>query len=203
MSKLINKLNVLVRSSVNNVLSGDGTRRPTSKRRRQPASKKGLDQNIDREIVTLRETITQALNDEDRLEADIVSLQRQIADWDQQADAALKRGEEATARHAVHQMQLCQQQMTMIQSDLVQHRRSTSELIHRVNELEALVAEARQQPSQDEADQDTVSLSERLREVRQQANQQTAPAAPASPPAEIDTRAIDDDLAARRARLSQ
>jgi phage shock protein A len=202
MSSLIDKLNVLVKSSVHGVLGDDS---PGAKRHGAPLSQARLGKDIDREIAALRQQVDSALDDEDRMEADIQTQQRQIADWDQQADQALTKGDEATARYAVRQMQLEQRRLTMLEADLAQHRLSTSELIQRVNELEAMVAEARRQQqaasAQDTSDE---SLAARLRRARQQAAQPEAesPRLAASPD-EVDERAVDDDLARRRARLSQ
>jgi phage shock protein A len=202
MSSLIDKLNVLVKSSVHGVLGDDS---PSSKRHGGSLSPARLGKDIDHEIAALRQQVDSALDGEDRMEADIQTLQRQIADWDRQADQALTQGDEATARYAVRQMQLEQRRLAMLEADLAQHRISASELIQRVNELEAVVAEARRRqqdtPAQDTADE---SLAARLRRARQQATQSEAESPlPKASPAEVDERTVDDDLARRRARLSQ
>jgi phage shock protein A len=202
MSSLIDKLNVLVKSSVHGVLDDVS---PGSKRHGGSLSPARLGKDIDHEIAALRQQVDSALDGEDRMEADIQTLQRQIADWDQQADRALTQGDEATARYAARQMQLEQRRLAMLESDLAQHRLSTSELIRRVNELEAVVAEARRRqpdtPAQDTADE---SLAARLRRARQQAVQSEAESPlPKASPVEVDERTVDDDLARRRARLSQ
>lgn len=197
MSSFMNKLNVLVKSSLHGVLSDDVRRSPRQMR---------LGKGIDQQIAALRRQIDDALNDEDRMTADLQALQAQIDEWDRQADQAVGRGDEATARHAVRQMQLQQQRRAMVQADLDQHRYSTSELIQRVNELEAVVAEARRQSSTLETEDDEAegeSLSARLRGAMQQAGPR-----PATPPEvkstmPISDQAVEDDLARRRARLSQ
>jgi hypothetical protein len=89
----------------------------------------------------------------------------------------------------------------MLEADLAQHRYSTSDLISRVNELEAVVAAAHRQPQPtagqaDDAEEE--ALSARLRQARQD-----VAGPPASVPPEVDDRAVEDDLARRRARLSQ
>jgi phage shock protein A len=194
---LTDKLNTLIRSSVQGVL-GDVT--PHSRRHDQPPLKLG--KNIDREVAALRQQIEKALDDEDRMTADIKALQRQIDDWDQQADRALAKGDEATARHAVRQMQLQQQRLTMLEAELAQHRFSTSELISRVNELEAVVAQARRQQQETDEDPAEDTLSARLRKARQDITAQPVDTAQ-DVPAAVDDQAIEDDLARRRARLSQ
>ena len=160
---------------------------------------------MDREIVALRQHIDEALNEEDRMTAEIDALQRQIADWDQQADRALTAGDDATARHAVRQVQLLQQRLAMLEAELAQHRFSASELISRVNELEALVAEARrQEQTAPPADDDSAegSLSARLRQAREETSAPQTNVKPKTPTV-VDEQAVEDDLARRRARLSQ
>ncbi len=203
MSDLLSKFNVLVRSSINSVFGDEPRRRGGPPRRDQ------LGDDIDQEIAALRERINRALDDEDEQAAAIDALRREVADWDQQADRALERDDEATARHAVRQMQHASQRLAMAESDLDQHRRATSELIHRVNELEALVAEARAQQSEAPAEPAAKSgpvevLSSRLRTARLFLETQEMEALEAdAPPEEVEDGAIEDDLAQRRARLSQ
>jgi chromosome segregation ATPase len=202
MSNLIDKLNILVKSSVHGVLGDDSAGR---KRHGAPLTPARLGKDIDHEIAALRQHVDSALNDEDRMEADIQSQQRRVADWDQQADRALSQGDEATARYAIRQMQLEQRRLTMLESDLAQHRISTSELIRRVNELEAVVAEARrQQPDASAQDTSEESLAARLRRARQQAaHPDVEPSRRTAAAVEVDESTVDDDLARRRARLSQ
>lgn len=204
MSDLLGKFNVLVRSSISSVF-GDDPRR----RRGALPDVEHLGEDIDQEITALRERINRALDDEDEQTQAIDALRREVADWDQQADRALERGDEVAARHAIRQMQLTGQRQAMAESDLDQHRRATSELIQRVNELEALVAEARAQhapaPVEPAAKASPVEvLSSRLRKARLFLETQELEALePDAPPEDVEDGAIDDDLAQRRARLSQ
>lgn len=214
MADLMGKLNTLVRSSVHGFLGG-GDSSPRKRRGNKPPSLARLGKDIDQEIAALRQQINKALDDEDHQEAAIQALQRQIADWDAQADQALSQGNEAVARHAVGQMQIQQRRLTMLEAELEQHRISTSELINRVNELEALVAEARQETRQEETlpteqtaplqtDEDDETLSARLRRVRHLfATQEMEVVNTDSTPLQVEEAAVDDDLARRRARLSQ
>jgi phage shock protein A len=187
---LTDKLNTLIRSRVQGAVDD-------LKRQDRP-SKPG--KNADRDIAALRQQINRALDEEDRITAEIGALQGQIEDWDQQADLALTRGDEAAARHAVRQMQLVQQHQAMVEADLAQHRYSTSELISRANELEARVAEVRQASKDAPADPEEERLSARLSQPRPEAAAQPPDA---KPEAAVDEKAIEDDLARRRARLSQ
>jgi phage shock protein A len=199
MADLISKLNVLVKASLQGVLGDDPDR---AGRRSVPP----LGKDIDREIIALRQQIESAFDHEDQIKAQIDALQREAADWDRQADEALARGDEATARYAIRQQQTKQQQTTLLEADLAQHRISASELIHRVNELEGVVAEARRQqqttaPETDETPEH--SLSARLRHVREIFQTQEAAATTQDDVPQVDDQAVEDDLAQRRARLSQ
>lgn len=199
MAKLINKLNTFVQSSVRGVLGNDPGRRD---RRSLPK----LGKDMDREIAALRDQIHMALDDQDHINAEVATMQHQIEDWDRQADEALKKGDETVARHAIRQMQLQQQRMTMVQAELEQHKLSTSELISQVNTLEAIVAEAQQQTKTIDSASDEhagESLSARLWNARQQATQEMDRVQQDEPEHEADDRAIEEDLARRRARLSQ
>jgi phage shock protein A len=195
MGSIIDKLNALVRSNVQNVLE-----------RGKGSGGMSLGKDIDREITVLREQINTALDHEEALNSQITAAQQQIAAWDAQADRALLQGDEAAARRLIQQIQHEQRQIAFIEADLDKHRRATSELIEQVNELEAVVAAARQEQQQQAKDQaedeTTPSLSERLRTARQSITQEAAPS-PSAPGSEVDDQAVDDDLAQRRARLSQ
>ncbi len=194
MAKLRDKLNVLVQSGLRGALPGD---RP---KRRKPS-------DLDRQVSALRAEIDQALEAEDQMTSAIAALDFEIQTWDQQADAALQRGDEAGARHAVHQMQLAQQRKGLLEADLAQHRYTTSDLIRRVNTLEAVLAESRttnastppaaakDRPAEDRAhtEQRSARLSEDIA---------VAQSAPAAIDDSATEQAIEDDLARRRARLS-
>jgi phage shock protein A len=159
------------------------------------------------EVAALRQRIARALEDEDRLQQSIQAAAAQIAALDRQADEALARGDEATARHLVGQLQRRRQQIALLEADLAQHRHATADLIRRVNTLEALVAQAQQSAVRGEVpDEDEVTLAERIRQARAEIarrvetlrTSETAPAADV-----LDEQAVEDDLARRRARLSQ
>ena len=195
MSNIIDKLNTLVRSNIHSVFDRGTDRGKISR-----------GDDIDQEIAALREQIDVALDQEEALVAQIAAAQQQIAAWDHQADQALLKGDEAAARRLIQKIQLEQRQIAFIEADLDKHRRATSELIEQVNELEAVVAAARQQPSEDQGSDDDTrpSLSERLRAARRTATQEMQAVSPThSNSSGIDDHAIDDDLAQRRARLSQ
>ncbi len=185
MPSLRDKLTVLVRSSLSGMRSGQGTDRP-------PAG------DLARQIAALRAEIDRALDRDEHMARDIAAAQAEIASADRQADEALARGDEATARYIVRQMQRRQQQLAMLQAEQAQHRRSASDLIRRVNTLEALVAEQPgPRPAREREAAPAPSPAERLR----QAGEEVAQTAPI-PEVVVDEQAVEDDLARRRARLS-
>src|SRR5258708_20206767 len=138
MPNLLDKLNTLVRASVNSMIDDAGNKLSSA---RLPPERLGSD--IDSEIAALRRKIDDALNIEDAMQAKIDSSDQQIAALDQQADDALKAGNEGTARLTVAQMQTLMQQNEMRRAALELHRRSTSHFIERVNTLESMVADAK------------------------------------------------------------
>jgi hypothetical protein len=140
MADLFKKLNTLVKASVNNALGDDFA--IGSSRRRQLTPQK-LGKNIDREIDSLRQRVNEALEYEDQLKAKVSSLRAEVEQWDSQADRAVAEGRDEVARHAIDQMKRAQQRLNMAESDLNEHRLVTQELMLRVNQLDAAVADAR------------------------------------------------------------
>lgn len=222
MNDLFKKLNVLVKSSLNDRLSGDA--RPERPRMAKDAQG---------EIDGLRQRINDAVQYEDEIKARIRQIDDEAARWDAQADDAVARGDEANARYAIEQMRRAQQRATMTEADLREHQRMTQELIQRVNTLDAYVADVRraQEASAEapvaastEAPADAVEpprqteaaplpdLGGVLREAREKiasladtaAAQRELQANPApGQPTAADAAAVDDDLDRRRQRLSK
>ena len=212
MTGFLNKLNLLVKSSLNNFL-GDTT---TSRLPKVPAERLGKD--IDKEIAALRTRIDQALSEEDAIQQRIGDLQQQIASYDQQVDQALGHGDDATARHVLQQMRRQEQLEAMLRAELEEHRQVTSDFIQRVNTLDAIVSDARreQQAAPTEKEEPGSSpgavLSNLLRDARERfestlssatQREETPPAAASDHQRAIEDQQLDDDLAKRRSRLSK
>jgi chromosome segregation ATPase len=204
MNDLLNKLNVLLRSTVSNTVdSVTGGARPEAS---------GVDPG--RDAVVLRQRVNEAIQYEDQLQARLRTLESEVARWDEAADAAVSKGDDAAARYAVEQLTLAKQRAAMAESDLQQHRRVTEELLLRVNELEAAVADAGLTKEKGpEAALDFGVVADRINTIVDQFRDrvsalqtgiqaresgETATPAPPPPPAEVD-----DDLASRRDRLSK
>ncbi len=139
MSDLFNKLNVLLRASINSSLSGGGNSRAPSRADWADVPP----QEIETQLHSLRHNVDEALNAEDAMQRRLEDQQRQIEALDAQVDSALMAGDEANARFLQSQLQRQKQQATMLQAELEDHRQATSALIEQVNQLEAIVSDVR------------------------------------------------------------
>lgn len=220
MDDFFRKVNVLVRAGITDLLGDDReSSRPAGALRPDKLGK-----NVDRELAALRERINQALDYEGELEARVGALQTEAARWDEQADTFVQSGQDEKARYAAAQLQSAQQRIAMAESDLREHQLVTQELILRVNELDAAVADARQResgagaepaaPAESAAQSAGKLVADVLRDMREKVaelgdlvNAQAAPPAEAPAPEaaqdEADSQTVEDDLARRRDRLSK
>jgi phage shock protein A len=215
MNDLFKKLNVLIKSSVNDAVRGVVNPDESSPRRQTR-----LDKNIDVEIEGLRERINDAVRYEEGMKARIQQYADEAARWDSQADEAVANGNEASARYEIERMKRAEQRAATVEGDLRAHQRATEELIQRVNMLDAVVADVRRAqaggtPAQEPANQVPANiqlpdLSNVLREAREKiaslgelAAAQRDLATPEQTTSEGDEAAIDDDLDQRRQRLSK
>jgi phage shock protein A len=210
MADLFKKLNVLIKAGLNDILPEP----PDPRRTDQPVR---LGKDIDREVGALRQRVNEAIQYEEKLQAQARVLRDEVARWDQQADEAVARGNDAVARHAIDQMKRAEQRLTMAEADLREHQLVTEDLMRRVNGLEAVVADARRQqaqhPTPDAAPVQAIadvlrSAREKIAEMgdllaaRDEVNSQTTPPAVQAADAAASA-AVDDDLARRRQRLSK
>ena len=223
MNDLFKKLNVLVKSSLRDAAGvSSGEDQP-------PRPPKRLGKGIDREIATLRDRINEAVRYEEEIKTRIQRYADEADRWDREADAAVARSDDAAARYAIEHMQRAQQRVTIAEADLRDHQLSTEDLIQRVNELDAAVADARREHPEAAENSPLPDLANVLREAREKitslgelvaaradvsaSTETPAPdlAAQPAPPSESQPQnqpapaetAVDDDLARRRARLSK
>lgn len=202
MNDLFKKLNLLVKSSMNDVL-GD------NRSQRQPDPVK-LGKQLGNEVRHLRTRVNDAVSHEETLQDRVAQLHQQIANLDQEADEAVKMGKEAQARHLITQMQRLQQRTEMAEADLREHQLVTQELIQRVNLLDAIVSESQHnETTNDEAGevledsanvnqsiQDTMNtLSGMLRNAREKISSVTSsPESTDDSGSRLKTNADPDDL---------
>ncbi len=206
MEDLLKKLNVLVKATLNDALTGDSRR---NKLVTPGGDKPSAIQEGNQQITQLRQRIKETLAFEDELQKQIQLLQSQIADWDDQADTAVKDGDDAKAHYAVEQMQRVQERLAMAHSDLAAHERVTQELIYHVNTLEAAVDVATQKQADEATSAGAASekvsgvLKDMRNKVLELRDQIAARDEIVPKPTETQAEPVEDDLAKRRQRLSK
>ncbi len=175
-----------------------------------------LGKNIDSEIKAMHERIRDAAAYEENMRQKIAALEAEITRLDEIADAAVERGDDVAARSLIAELRRSEQRLAMLQGDLYQHQAAASELVERVEQLEAMIDAAKRSQADvppAEGAAGLPSLSDVLRraretitgigeqiqaadEVRSQPEQTSDPAA--------QTHASDeDDLERRRQRLAK
>ena len=137
MNDLFKKLNLLVKSGINDVIGDDKSRRAVDPRQ--------LGKDLSGEVDLLRSRVNDAIAHEDSLQKQVEFLAAEIESFDRAVDEAVKTGKEHEAKHLLSQMQFAQQRLTMAQSDLEEHQLVTADLIRRVNLLDTVISEARGQ----------------------------------------------------------
>jgi hypothetical protein len=194
---IIHKLNTLVRASVKDLVSFD---LPSLNR---------LGKNLDSEVALLRQQLEAAYADETALKERLARMDEEIMSWDTRADQALINKQDAQARYALQQMETIKQRRAMLASDVEEHQRATHELLIQITELESLLKSSQgqspSQPSVEPAAKEP-TLSDAIRQARQQTEHESKSASHLETPAEdltIDEDAIEKDLAVRRSRLAK
>ena len=132
MSSLFDKINTLVNAQVNDLRG----RNPRSPLARIKLNADDAEKNPRRSVQSLRQRLEEALDYEDDLQARIESLMRQVADLDQQVDRVLQAGDEFGARRLQNQLNLQQQQLTIAESELRDHRLLTQHLMQELSTVE-------------------------------------------------------------------
>jgi phage shock protein A len=204
MNDFFKKLNVLVNASLREALNEP----------RQGLTHDRLGKNIEQEVVLLRDRVNEALDYEDKLANRVRELQSEAEHLDQTADEALAKGQDDDARRKVTDLKRAQQRLAMAESDLREHRIVTQELITRVNELDAAVADARrargeEAPTEEPLERAGRAVADVLHEMREKITEMSEminmSTTPDDEPGEIDEHQseIDDDLESRRSRLSK
>ncbi len=204
MNDLFKKLNTLVRASINDFVD------EAASTVRKPGERLG--KNIDDEVKALRLKINDALAYEDELKARLDTIRKEVDDLDQQADEAVDAGRDDDARYLIARHKRAEQRMAMTEADLEDHRAVTRELIMRVNELDATIADARraeQQQAEAEAAEaaqaDTPPSDEKPKRTPEgdEVIASIDPAATLQQAGEKASRALADALRDARERISQ
>lgn len=217
MSDLFKKLNVLVKAKLNDALPGIEIKSPLQKR------------NINKQVDALRKQVNDAVEYEDTLQQRVTELQNEVDRLDREADKAVERGDDDTAKHIIGQLERAKQRLNMAQSDLNAHQLVAEDFIRKVNLLDATAAdiqheEATSAPAPTEEDSPASILTKSPEEIMQSAQDKISGLGELlktkkdqlmpSPTdtheekmqqveEEIKKAKVEDDLAARRRRLSK
>lgn len=198
MSDIFQKLNVLLRAGMRDLVGEDPLKLATI---RDLLRSEQFGKDFEREVVALRQKINEAIDYEDMLTARVQEFQTEVERLDQQADRAVALGEEDRARTLLVQRERAVQRLTMAESDLREHRFVTQELIQRVNQLEAVVAEIPE--AQPVSEQPVEAGGNNLAAILRQAREQLVRESPRNTGETPDKSGTEADLEQRRRRLSK
>ncbi len=165
--------------------------------------------NLDREISALKKQMDAAAEDEAQIEAKIAAMTNIILKWDEEADKAVKAGQNAQARFAIQQMETEKRRLAMLQAELDEHRQAMAALMRQVNEFESILRAAQQE--QAEAEEETATLSEAIRQAREAVQEEAGVGdTPIRVQVDVsdaatheDEETINRDLHERRSRLAK
>ncbi len=133
MSNLFEKLNTLVNAQVNELLG----RNPRSPLARIKLNPEDAEKNPRRSVQNLRQRLNEALEYEDELQEKIELLMGEALALDQQVDAYVRADDAIGARRVQGQLNLKQQQLTIAESELRNHRLMSGHLIKELAALES------------------------------------------------------------------
>ncbi|MFN8527240.1 MAG: hypothetical protein U0670_01355 [Anaerolineae bacterium] len=228
MADLFKKLNVLVKASLNELLSSERARSSPSGSE-QPASSRPtltpdrLGNDIDRQLAAMRLRVADAQAYEGKLQAQIDALDAEIKHLDAVADTAVASGDDVNARFAIADMRTAEQRQMKLMNDLRDHQIAAQELVDRIDQMAAMVAQAREQAQantssepnpQTQASHAVPNLADVLRRAQETATNEAAANAvdqdltnsskqsEAASASSINTP-VEDDLERRRQRLSK
>lgn len=132
MSSLFDKISTLINAQVNDFLG----RNPRSPLARIKLDAEEAEKNPRRSVQSLRQRLEEALAYEDELQAKIETLMQQALELDGRVDAMLRSGDEFAARRVQGQLNMKQQQLTIAESELRDHRLLTQHLMQEMTTLE-------------------------------------------------------------------
>ena len=137
MSSLFEKLSTLVNAQVNDLL-GKNPKSPLARIRLNPEE---AEKDPRRSAGTLRQRLDEAVDYETDLQSKIEQLMNEAMELDAQVDACLQRGDQFGARRLQGQLNIKQQQLTIAESELRDHRMVTRHLMQEMVTLDAALDE--------------------------------------------------------------
>lgn len=144
MSSIFDKINTLVNAQVNDFLG----RNPKSPLARIKLDTSEIEENPRRTAESLHRRLEEALAYEDEIEAKIQRIRAEAVVLDEQADKQVKSGDEFSARRALSQLQFKQQQLTIAEAELRDHRVLTQHLMQEMTTLDMALDNQERQKNQ-------------------------------------------------------
>jgi phage shock protein A len=140
MNDFFDKLNTLVRVKLSDLLGeSKSTTHSDDKSSSQPI------QQVAKDAENLRARVNDAIGYEDKLQAQIVDINKQLVTLNRQADDATEKGNEAMARYFIEKIQRLEERLVMLEKDLQEHQLLAQDLIQKVSTLEATIATIQEQ----------------------------------------------------------
>lgn len=133
MSSFFDKISTLVNAQVNDLL-GRNPKSPLARIRLNPEE---AEKDPRRSAHTLRQRLDEAIDYESELQDSISDLMSEALELDAQVDACLQRGDQFGARRLQGQLNMKQQQLTIAESELRDHRMVTRHLMQEMSVLES------------------------------------------------------------------
>ncbi len=220
MSSLFDKIATLVNAQVNDLL-GKNPRSPLA-RIKLDAEEARKDPR--RSAQTLRQRLEEAIAYEDEIQAKIDRLMQEALELDEEVDSLLQSDDEFTARRLQGQLNMKQQQLTIAEAELRDHRLLTRHLMQELGTLETALASQenrirRQTDASNKAPRRTSipiegsgggdktildSVSDKLNETKESLenllNNSPVPASSESPPRFAKFEIIDEEPDPRQSR---
>ncbi len=142
MSDLFDKISTLINAQLNDFL-GKNPRSPLARIRLDADE---AEENPQRSARSLRQRLDEAIDYEDELQARIDQRMREVVELDKLVDEMLGSGDEYSAQRLQGQLNMKQQQLTIAESELRDHRLMTQHLMQELGALElALDSQQRRQ----------------------------------------------------------
>ncbi|MDX2078460.1 MAG: PspA/IM30 family protein [bacterium] len=140
MNDFFDKLNTLVRVKLSDLLGeSKSTTHSDDKSSSQPI------QQVAKDAENLRARVNDAIGYEDKLQAQIVDINKQLVTLNRQADDATEKGNEAMARYFIEKIQRLEDRLLILEKDLQEHQLLAQDLIQKVSTLEATIATIQEQ----------------------------------------------------------
>lgn len=132
MSELFDKITTLINAQLNDFL-GKNPRSPLARIRLDADE---AEENPQRSARNLRQRLEEAIDYEDELQAKIDQRMREVVELDKLVDEMLHSGDEYSAQRLQGQLNMKQQQLTIAESELRDHRLMTQHLMQELGTLE-------------------------------------------------------------------